>query len=596
MAATTKNSIDLLGRVGLIILLVVATLIVAPKSSTPELFVSETFEQPSYKKSPSQGNGTEYFEPEWPQHGNVPERTFYQTGTAPDSNHILWNKNYMAILHPPIIVNNKVISHGSHAGKFEEANGFLFALDADTGEEVWRTPTTPSSYSGWPEENLTMANADNHGRLYSGWPEGNLIMAIDDARFMYISPGFFHIYEIETGKLIMDFPAGNYLGFGGVFVPELMSWIGVGSYTDIGGQTVEAWDFSDRNGPPILSWRSDPVELIDTRSFYENGRYHIGSNDYTEYCYDAMTGEQLWSRDLLGSTVYYGCAGYGKIFRSSIGNYVWAFDPVTGKILWEFSPRAKGWFAAGIALAQGKLYVLNADRHLYALDAETGELIWKYMCPIEGSQMWHPQYPVVADGKVYMLVSDRPTRPPIVGVSVFVCLDAKTGEEVWTVKDFAEMRCPAIAYGRLYGQDWIYDRGLFIDDWKIKNETGANIWCFGKGPTTLKVGTDTQDIYGLEYITQGGKTSIIGNLSDVSPSHLGAPAPNVPVHLSWRLPDGTEGTITETKTDDSGKIFYKWKPPTAGLYTIIASSTGNNAYAAPEKTVTILRVVKAPPN
>lgn len=513
---------------------------------------------------------------EWQQQGSVPERNCFQSGTAPNSSHVLWKKWFLAILHPPIVVNGKVIGAANLRGMVEEPSGFLYALDQNTGDIIWTTNMTDP--------------------LYSGWPYGNHLMKINERHFMYIHEGQFTIYDIENGRLLLNFNAGNYLGAPGVYVPELKKWFGLGSWTKVLGQTVEAWDFSNALEPK-MSWRSEPIEQVDPRLHYENGRIHIGSYDYAEYCFDAETGKILWQQDMKGLTSYYGAAAYGKIFRGSINNYLWALDPTTGETLWEFRPSIHGYdkgFSGCIVAAYGKVYMRNTDGYLYAVDANNGTLAWKYRAfepnatqPIASQNA--NKYGAAADGKVYWLVADRSIRIPNVGSPIFVCLDAETGKEIWR-SYLAEMRCPAIADGRLYGQDWIYDRGVFTTDWKIANETGAYLWCFGRGPLTLKIGTDTHDIYELRYITHGGKTSIIGNTTDLSPANLGAPAKNVPIKISWRLPDGTTGEIGTTHTDETGELFYKWTPPATGTYTIIAESAGNDAYDAHPTTTTTLIV------
>ncbi len=511
-------------------------------------------------------------EHEWQQHGCFPEKDCFQQGAAPNSSHVLWKRNFLATLHPPIIVNGQVIG-GATLGGAESASGFLYSLDQNTGETVWMTNI--------PDP------------LNSGWPYGNKLMKIDEQHFMYVQEGTFAIYEIETGRPVLRFKAGDYLGAPGLYLPEKKTWFGVGSFTEYLGQTVEAWDFSDILKPKML-WRSEPLEQVDLRLNYENGRLHVGSYDYAEYCFDAETGKILWQQDMRGITCYYGAAAYGKVFRGSINNYLWAFDPADGRVLWEFRPTGYGGFSGGIAAAYGKVYMLNADGYLYAVDAETGKEAWKYRAlepnSTEPAVIHNANaYGAIADGKVYWLVADSSLTSPNTGSTDFVCLDANTGKEVWHSYE-AEMRCPAIAYGKLFGQSWTYGENLSASDWKIANQTSAYLWCFGKGATSLKIGTDTRDLYGIAYITQGEETSIIGNATDLSPANNGVPARNMSIKLSWQLPDGTTGKIGEVYTDENGKFFFKWVPPISGTYTIIAESSGNDAYAAPPTVMTTLAV------
>jgi hypothetical protein len=249
---------------------------------------------------------------------------------------------------------------------------------------------------------------------------------------------------------------------------------------------------------------------------------------------------------------------------------------------------------------------VNSDGHVYCLDADTGELVWKFQANViawGAARLWYPQYPAIADGKLYYLVADRRTGIPTQGMIYFVCLDAETGELIWHAKDFAELRCPAIAYGRLYGQHFIYDRGVFTADWKLDsslpNATGCYMYCFGKGETNFEFGTDTHDVHNLEYVIDGQETTFIGQIEDLSPSkdwqlpdgsaHL---AIQIPVKLSWQLPDGTQGEIGTVTTDWQGKLYYKWLPPTPGEYTVTAEILENGAYNTPGLMTTELLVVR----
>jgi outer membrane protein assembly factor BamB len=503
---------------------------------------------------------------EWEQHGCIPERSSFQQGTAPSSSHVLWKRQFLAILHPPIVVNGKVISAANFRGKSQGSSGFLYALDHNTGELLWTTNMTDP--------------------LYSGWSEGNHLIKLNDKHFMYSHGGNFSVYEIETGRLALNFNAGNYLGDGGVYVPEISVWFGVGSFTDTAAQTIEAWDFSELMQPKML-WSSEPLELIDTRSYYENERFHVGSNDFTENCFDANTGELLWQVDMRGFTSFYGCGAFDRIFRGSVNNYLWAIDPSTGKILWEFRTGGYGSFMGGMAAAYDKVYMLNADGYLYALNAYTGSQVWKHRAfepnNTQPVVMHYPQYGAIADNKVYWLVADRKTHLPIAGLSAFVCLNAETGKELWH-SHTAEIRCPAIAYGRLYGSDYIYDRDKFTSDPKIANKIGAYIWCFGKGPTALKVSIEE------EQTTHGEKVTISGNLTDLSPASAGAPASNVQITLSWQLQDGTSGAIATIETDTNGTFSCDWIPENVGSYRITASSQGSDAYEAPASSTELLIV------
>jgi len=274
---------------------------------------------------------------EWVAHGNGPNRGGFQEGSAPASSHVLWKKNYLAILHPPIVIRDKVISAANQQGKADPFltppigqpdSRWLFALNKDTGKVIWAV-------------NMT-------ARIYSGWTDGNELMKLDENHFMYVDAGNFIIHDVDTGALVARCPTGGYLGSPGVYVPEVKTWFGIGAFTATAAQTIEAWEFSNITQPTRL-WQSDPVELIDPRVTYENGRLHVGSNEVTEYAFDATTGALLWHRDNLGFTGFFAAYSDGRLYRASASNYIFAFDPETGKLLWQYKPPNPGAFITPVA-------------------------------------------------------------------------------------------------------------------------------------------------------------------------------------------------------------------------------------------------------
>jgi outer membrane protein assembly factor BamB len=106
----------------------------------------------------------------------------------------------------------------------------------------------------------------------------------------------------------------------------------------------------------------------------------------------------------------------------------------TGKEIWkqEYSVDYELSYPSGPrctpTVSEGKVYALGAMGHLRCLDAETGTRIWEHNLPKKyGADIpiWgHSGHPLVFKNRVYCLAGGEG--------SVAVCLDAKTGQEVWT--------------------------------------------------------------------------------------------------------------------------------------------------------------------
>ncbi|QHW29591.1 PQQ-binding-like beta-propeller repeat protein [Paenibacillus rhizovicinus] len=99
----------------------------------------------------------------------------------------------------------------------------------------------------------------------------------------------------------------------------------------------------------------------------------------------------IWSADLktLDPDVKNGNQSYpvvvdGVVYITTAGNQVFALDAVTGKTIWHWKPTAEqaaGFSKAGIisnrgvAVGEGKVFMLAVDNSLVSLDQKTGELV-----------------------------------------------------------------------------------------------------------------------------------------------------------------------------------------------------------------------------
>ncbi|MBM4035037.1 MAG: hypothetical protein FJ291_25115 [Planctomycetes bacterium] len=143
-------------------------------------------------------------------------------------------------------------------------------------------------------------------------------------------------------------------------------------------------------------------------------------------------------------------AGGLLFFGSSANDSVAALDAATGAERWRFY--ADGPIRFAPAFWHGKLYFASDDGHLYCLDAATGKPLWKFQGGPHSSlksairnqkseiaerlvlgngrlvNLWVARgAPVVHGGRVYFAAGIWPFE------GVFIhCLDAETGEAVWT--------------------------------------------------------------------------------------------------------------------------------------------------------------------
>ncbi len=157
----------------------------------------------------------------------------------------------------------------------------------------------------------------------------------------------------------------------------------------------------------------------------------------------------------------------------NIGYSSSSYAPQTNTIKWIFNT---GGSNAGIgsspAVVNGKVYICTYNNHFYCLDADTGEELWSYY-----DDGFAGCSPAVYEGKVYVAST----------YDYFYCLDAETGDEIW--KFYKGYRfsfpSPAVVGGRVY---FAHSRGgggpgsgQNASLYCLDAETGNRFWSYDMG-------------------------------------------------------------------------------------------------------------------
>ncbi len=173
----------------------------------------------------------------------------------------------------------------------------------------------------------------------------------------------------------------------------------------------------------------------------------------------------------------------GVLYIEMGDNNVQAYDAVTGKELWAYSPKLGysnlccGQQARGVAVAYGKVFVAQLDGHVVALDARTGRQIWKTdhadALPVPAYFYSFTMAPLVYDGLV--LVGNAGAEWPTRGF--LEALDANTGKLVWR---FSTTAAPDQPGGDTWGGDsWKYGGGSVWNTPAIDVENGLILFATG---------------------------------------------------------------------------------------------------------------------
>jgi outer membrane protein assembly factor BamB len=234
--------------------------------------------------------------------------------------------------------------------------GYLIALDAKTGAELWRFK------AGVIESSPLLVG----GVLYFGSWDRKLY-ALDAARQEVL-------WTFETGDEVKGSPA---YANGVVFI---------GSYDG------KVYALDARTGEK--RWEAEAQGgLGGTGNFYAGpavayGRVFIGNTDGKVYAFGARSGRLLWAQST-GGYVYSSAALFQQtVYVGSYDGSLYALDAATGDVRWSFP--TDGRISGSPTVIAGVVYFSTLEQRTYGLDARTGKKLWTF-----------------PDGKYSPLVADR---------------------------------------------------------------------------------------------------------------------------------------------------------------------------------------------
>lgn len=241
------------------------------------------------------------------------------------------------------------------------------------------------------------------------------------------------------------------------------SWPGLAANDDFAFVAYSNFVYAVQLDSGEEAWRY-PAEASSKISFYADpvltpdGELLIASYDHNLYSIDPNDGSQNWvfseSTDRLIASPLVTEEG---IFQVSADGNLYALD-FNGKLKWPFETGGPVWARPARNEDCSCLFLASMDHHVYAVDAISGDLQWK-SDDLGGAIVGTPAF-------------DH-GNTVIVGTfgSKIIALDAKTGEETWSVDT----------------QGWVWSGGLLYQDtfyvgdlngyiYGINAATGEQIW------------------------------------------------------------------------------------------------------------------------
>jgi hypothetical protein len=268
--------------------------------------------------------------------------------------------------------------------------------------------------------------------------------------------------------------------------------------------------------------------------------------------------------------------------------------------------------------AYGNLYSAGFDGICYCYDMATGDLLWTYGNGGEGNSTYAGldtawgHYPIfvdiIADGKIYLGTTEHSPGSPFYKNTRYRCLNATTGEEIWTMMGWGT--------GMYVGRYDVIADGFFV----YLNCYDMQVYCVGKGPsaTTVTAGPEVS-VYGDSVLVKGFVTDIAagtkqteqaGRFPDGVPAvsdesmgdwmeyvYMQKPKPTdvvgVEVVVYVSDPNDNYYEVGRTTSDENGFFSCVFEPEVPGKYTVIAKFEGSESYW-PSDAITAINVEEAP--
>ena len=303
------------------------------------------------------------------------------------------------------------------------SDGFLYAIDAQTGKSEWKyqaeapIKSSPSIYNsviyfGDEDGIFHVVDIATRKRKWQYSAEGEIISSANFAgnRVLFGSyDGFLYCLNIENGELVWKFETEGYVHGTPAIFGNFVIVTGCDSFLRV-------------------------INIDDgTETQQVNLGAYVGASP-------AILGVNPDAQAKSGVRAY--CGTYG--------NEVLGVNLTSGEIVWRYEhPVRKLPFFASAAVTKDLVVIGGRDKMVHALSPEKGEPQWTYTAKsrIESS-------PVIVGKRVFF----GTTR------GVFIALDIATGEQVWEFETGSSIvGSPSVADGKIY----------------IGTEDGV-LYCFGE--------------------------------------------------------------------------------------------------------------------
>ncbi|MCW4016556.1 MAG: PQQ-binding-like beta-propeller repeat protein [Candidatus Bathyarchaeota archaeon] len=460
--------------------------------------------------------------------GNTAERNGFNPGPAPDRADVLYRTS-SGLSIPKVLlgstvatdVNNPYVNTITQAViafdgqlfcggtiRVNSANttirNALLSLDPLTGEVNWASIIGYGPTSGMTLSTCIFKVDDTHIAIAenSMFLSGGLSMWSTDGRFLWydnrISPNSVYRASICVGDPVYMIYGALKATNVGTRAHMMCAWSLADPDIDKGNGGRSVWNYTidEAGDAPIMA--------------YGDGLLYMGSySPCAVYALNATTGEKVWECFTTSAMGYTGAYSDGRLYVGCQSCQELCLNGTNGEVIWVNTDGLsnRGFNVYCINVAYGRVYYhdLGSGRSgaMKCYDINTGEKLWASIV----LQNIGYYTTVIGDGKIYGMQSDGSTTTgreadPL----AFMCWDAFTGEELWSLEMSISM--PVLAYGCLYfihdGQLWcISTAAESSQDWAMyRGNVETPGFTLDLGPTDISNGPKWTFTTGASIISQ----------------------------------------------------------------------------------------------
>ena len=280
-----------------------------------------------------------------------PIDAFSQIPIDPETN-IAWKFRTGAAVYTSPLISDGVLYIGSMDSTF-------YALDAKTGQELWRYPTG----------NTIQSTATVHNKLIF-FESGNSLFVLTSRGKLKWRKELFS-GDINNQMDPWDFHHSSPCIHDGIVY--------------IGTEQGILWGFEAKSGERVLRCQTLSEQCIRTTPVISGNLIFYGDWDGVLYANDIANGSLAWKYDtkqdgtypwtnaILTSPVVEG----DNVYFAGKSNRLYSLDTRTGRKNWHYSSPTDQWLIGGPLVEDGVVYLGSSDQRLFhAIDDSTGALLW----------------------------------------------------------------------------------------------------------------------------------------------------------------------------------------------------------------------------